>query len=182
MKKILFATLAVFCFSAFMYGQPKPVEKTPNQSHKSTEPNDSSSFKARYDHGIFGSTGKQNGYFKFDDANARVVFYREDGREMFSFPYASLILIYPETQEHMSQTANVITRIPFPGTAMAGLKGTESKYLVIDYDDPDVDAKGTATFKFNNKEWLLTFIDSLGSRSKLKQRGQAWYRPRNSTF
>jgi len=178
MKRILLAAIAVFCFSALMYAQPKPVEKTPDQSGK---PN-INSFKARYDHGIFGSTGKQKGYFKFDDANEKVTFYREDGREMFSFPYASLILIYPDTQEHMSQTANVITRIPVPGTALAGLKGTESKYLVIDYDDPDVDARGTATFKFNDKELLLTFIDSLGSRSKLKKRGQAYYRPRNSTF
>src|SRR5436190_16009224 len=119
MRKIIFATLAILCFSTLMYAQPKPVEKSADQA---AAPN-INSFKARYDHGIFGSTGKQKGYFKFDDANERVVFYREDDREMFSLPYSSLILIYPDTQEHMSQTANVITRIPLPGAALAGLKG-----------------------------------------------------------
>lgn len=70
----------------------------------------------------------------------------------------------------MSQTGNVISRLPLPGAGLAGLKSTESKYLVINFDDPDVDAKGTANFKFNDKELLLTFIDALGTRAKLKQR------------
>ena len=80
----------------------------------------------------------------------------------------------------MSQTGNVISRLPLPGAGLAGLKSTESKYLVINFDDPDVDAKGTANFKFNDKELLITFIDALGTRAKMKQRGQAYYRPRSS--
>jgi len=178
MRKILFGFLVLICFSVVTNAQPRPVDKTSVQSSKSLP----DSFKARYDGGIFGSTGKQKGYFKFDDANERVVFYREDGREMFTVPYASLLIIYPDVKEHMSQTANVISRLPLPGAGLAGLKSTESKYLVITFDDPDVDAKGTANFKFNDKELLLTFIDALGTRAKMKQRGQAYYRPRKSDF
>ena len=99
---------------------------------------------------------------------------------MFAIPYASLIVIYPDTKEHVSQTGNVISRLPFPGAGLAGLKSTESKYLVFTFDDPDVDARGTANFKFNDKEMLLTFIDELGTRAKLKKRGSAYYRPRST--
>ncbi len=178
MKNLLFATIALFCFAAIMNAQPRPVDKGPVQSTKPLP----DSFKARYDSGIFGSTGKQKGYFKFDDGNEHVVFYREDGREMFSVPFSSINMIYPDVKEHTSQTGNVISRLPLPGAGLAGLKSTESKYLVINFDDPDVDAKGTANFKFNDKELLLTFIDALGTRAKLKQRGQAYYRPRKSDF
>ncbi len=176
MKKLLFAIFALFCFSAMMYAQPRPVDKTAAKPSKALP----ESFKARYDGGIFGSTGKEKGYFKFDDTNERVVFYREDNRELFTIPYASLLVIYPDVKEHMSQTGNVISRLPLPGAGLAGLKSTESKYLVINFDDPDVDAKGTANFKFNDKELLITFIDALGTRAKMKQRGQAYYRPRSS--
>jgi len=178
MKKLFFVLFAVICLSAAMYAQPRPIDTT---SAKSTKPLPES-FKARYDGGIFGSTGKEKGYFKFDDTNERVVFYRVDNRELFSIPFASLLVIYPDVKEHMSQTGNVISRLPLPGAGLAGLKSTESKYLVINFDDPDVDAKGTANFKFNDKELLLTFIDALGTRAKLKQRGQAYYRPKKSDF
>lgn len=179
MKKFLFSLAAIFCFSALMYAQPRPVDKSPSTAPSKPLPE---RFKARYDGGIFGSTGKEKGYFKFDDANQRAVFYREDNKELFTVPYASLLIIYPDTKEHMSQTANVISRLPLPGAGLAGLKSTESKYLVITFDDPDVDAKGTANFKFNDKELLLTFIDALGTKAKMKQRGQAYYRPRETTY
>lgn len=178
MKKIFLVIFALLSFSAMMYAQPRPVD---NSGGKSAKPLPES-FKARYDGGIFGSTGKEKGYFKFDDANERVVFYREDKRELFTIPYASLLVIYPDVKEHMSQTGNVISRLPLPGAGLAGLKSTESKYLVINFDDPDVDAKGTANFKFNDKELLITFIDALGTRAKMKQRGQAYYRPKKSDF
>ena len=94
MKKLLFAIFALFCFSAMMYAQPRPVDKTAAKPSKALP----ESFKARYDGGIFGSTGKEKGYFKFDDTNERVVFYREDNRELFTIPYASLLVIYPDVK------------------------------------------------------------------------------------
>ena len=179
MKKAFFLTFAGLLFIPLaIAAQPRPVDKAAVQ----TPTNLPAAFKARYDGGIFGSTGKEKGYFKFDDANERVVFYREDNRELFSIPYASLVVIYPDTKEHMSQSANVISRLPLPGASLAGLKSTESKYVVLNFDDPDVDAKGTANFKFNDKELLLTFINALGTRAKMKQRGQAYYRPKKSDF
>ncbi len=178
MKELIFAIVAFCCLSAVMQAQPRPVDKTQTKSLKPLP----EMIKARYDGGIFGSTGKEKGYFKFDEANVRVVFYREDNRELFSIPYASLLVIYPETKEHTSQTGNVISRLPLPGAGLAGLKSTESKYLVINFDDPDIDVKGTANFKFNDKELLLSFIDALGTKAKMKQRGQAFYRPKESTY
>jgi hypothetical protein len=178
MKKIMFAALAVVCFSVTMHAQPRPVDRDAAQSAKRVP----DMIKARYDGGTFGSTGKQKGYFKFDDANQRVVFYRDDGREILSISYTSLVMIYPDTKEHTSQTGNVISRLPLPGAGLAGLKSTESKYLNLTFDDPDIDVKGTANFKFNDKELLLSFIDALGTKAKMKQRGQAYYRPKKTDF
>ena len=176
MKQLL-VILVILCGSIFVQAQPRPAERAPVQTANLPE-----SFKARYDGGIFGSTGKEVGYFKFDDAGERVVFYRKDNKEIFSIPFAAIVVIYPETKEHVSQTGNVISRLPLPGAGLAGLKSTHSKYLVINFDDPDVDAKGTANFKFNDKKLLLTFIDALGAKAKLLQRGQAYYRPKKSDF
>ena len=167
MKNLLFVILAIVCFSAAISAQPRPVEKDPAPSTRPVP----EMIKARYDGGTFGSTGKQKGYFKFDDANRRVVFYREDGREVFSINYDSLVIIYPDVKEHTSQTGNVMSRMPLPGAGLWGLKSTESKYLNLTFDDPDIDVKGTASFKFNDKELLLSVIDALGTKAKMKQRG-----------
>ena len=177
MKRLLFLIFAVFCGSAMIYAQPRPMDKAPTLAMRNLP----ASFKARYEGGIFGSSGKENGTLKFDDANERVVFYRKDGKEMFSIPFAALLIVYPDSKEHVSKTGNIISRLPLPGAGLAGLKSSSSKYLNITFDDPDVDAKGTANFKFDNKELLLTFIDALGAKAKMKRRGEAFYRPRDES-
>ncbi len=162
-----------------MNAQVRPVDTTAAPRQIKDLPD---SVKARYEGGIFGSSGKESGVLKFDDANERAVFYSKDGREKFSIPYGSMLLVYPDSKEHVSAGGNVISRLPLPGAGLAGLKTSSSKYMQITFDDPDVDAKGTVSFKIDNKALLLTAIESLGTRAKLKQRGEAYYRPRGSSI
>jgi hypothetical protein len=177
MKAIVLIPLSLFFFSALGFAQPRPADKT------STVPaNLPASFEARYEGGIFGNTGKETGTLRFDDANERMLFYGKNGREMFSIPYASLMVIYPDSKESVSTAGNVISRLPLPGAGLAGLKSKSSKFLIIRYNDEDVQVEGTANFKFNDREKLLMFINALGTKAKMKQKGDAYYRSKKSVY
>lgn len=175
MKKLLFATFVVLCLPVLICAQPRPVEKAPAP----VPANAPMSYKARYEGGVFGASAKESGTLKLDDINERVIFYKKDQKEMFSIPYSALLVIYPDSKEGVSKTGNVVSRLPLPGAGLVGLITKSTKYLIVNFDDPDIDAKGTANFKFDNKELLLNFINTLGPKAKMKQRGDAYYKPKN---
>ncbi|MBK9214047.1 MAG: hypothetical protein IPM59_00365 [Chloracidobacterium sp.] len=173
MKRGLFIALALLFASTTLIGQPKPIEKEA-PSPASLPP----AFEARYEGGIFGSAGKETGLLKFDDTNLRVVFYKKSGTEMFAIPYDSLIVVYPDSKEGITRTGNVASRLPVPGAGLFGLMTKKTKYLVLNFNDPDIEAAGTANFKFDEKDDLLLFINALGTKAKMTQRGDAYYRPK----
>lgn len=174
MKYLLLTTLVAICFVGAVTAQPRPVEKT-----TTVDPNTPDVFESRYEGGIFGSSEKEKGTLKFDDANERVVFYRLNQKEMFSIPYGSLVVIYPDSKDSVPQSGKVISHLPLPGAGLAGLMNKSTKYANLTFDDPDVDAQGTASFRFENKDQLLAFINKLGTKAKMKQRGDAYYRPKS---
>jgi len=177
MKKLLFLAVGLSCFAGLINAQPRPADKTTTVS-----PNAPDSYQARYEGGIFGSSDKEKGTLKFDDANERVVFYRINGTEMFAIPYAALIAIFPDSKDSVPQAGKVISHIPVPLSGMANLMNKSTKYANLTFDDPDIEAKGTASFRFDKKEMLITFIGKLGGKAKMKQRGDAFYRPKNSAI
>lgn len=167
--------IAFLLFSAIGYAQPRPADKTVD-----VPANAPTSYEARYEGGLFGASKKETGNLTFDDANERVMFMRE-GKEMFSIPYASLIMIYPDSKDSVPQAGKVISHIPLPGAGLANLWNKSTKYANMTFEDPDVQANGTASFRFKDKDKLLMFINQLGAKAKLKQRGDAFYKPRNSS-
>lgn len=173
MRKSLVTLFACVLLSGVLAAQPRPADKDP-----AVPANLPPSFEARYEGGIFGSAGKETGTLKFDDTNLRVVFYKNDGKEMFGIPYESLVVIYPDSKEGISKTGNVASRLPVPGAGLFGLMTKSTKYLVLNFDDPDIDAAGAANFKFSEKDQLLLFINALGTKAKMTQRGDAYYRPK----
>ena len=178
MKKYIFAVTLGIALSTIAFSQPRPAEKEQPTLPKNLP----ESFKARYEGGIFGSSGKESGTFKLDDGNERVVFYRKDGRLMFEIPYSALLVIYPDSKTGTSTTGNVISHLPLPGAGLASLIKKDTRYLIIRYNDEDVEAEGIANFKFDEKDELLTFITALGVKAKMKQKGDAFYRAKKPTF
>lgn len=174
MKKILFAAILAFSVSAIAFGQPRPIEKSANPNTKPAP----SSFAAKYEGGLFGFNEKTEGTLKFDDDNGRLVFFGKTQKEMFSIPFESLIVIYPTSESVTSTTGNVVRNIPLPGAGLAGLLKEKRRYLVLQFDDPDADVKGLVNFKIEDKELLDSVIQTLGSKAKMTQRGDAYYRPR----
>ncbi|CAN5367125.1 hypothetical protein BH10ACI2_BH10ACI2_17710 [soil metagenome] len=175
MKKVTFLAVSFFCFAGLMFGQPRPVDKTANIPANSPD-----TFAVRYEGGTFGSSAKEKGSLRFDDANERVIFSREGGKEMFSIPYDSLIILYPDSKDSVPQSGKVLSKVPVPGFGLFDLMNKSTKYANLQFDDPQIEAKGTASFRFDKKEDLILFIDKLGINAKMVKRGDAYYRGRKA--
>ena len=171
MKQILLAV--VFArMASVAYAQPRPVDRS------TTIPDNAPDvFAARYEGGLFGNGAKEKGTLKIDDANRRLLFFRPgEQKEMFEISYDALVVIYPDSKESVPQSGKVIGALPIPGAGLAGLMSKSTKYANLSFDDPDIEAKGSASFRFDTKEELVTFINKLGSQAKMVQRGDAYYR------
>jgi hypothetical protein len=175
MKKIIFSLILALGFSALVFAQPRPADKTagvPKQQAPSV-------FKAKYEGGMFGYSKKQTGTLKFDDANSRLVFFGKDQKEMFGIPYDALQVIYPHSQSVTSTGGRVIEYIPLPGSFLGGFIKKKQRYLVAQFADQDIEnARGTLSFKLDNQELLDSVLQTLAEKAKLTQRGEAYYKPR----
>ena len=167
---------------ASISAQPRPTDK--NQPTKTAQTQTArvasapASFAAKYEGGMFGYNKKEEGTFKFDDTNERIAFYGKDGKEKFAIPYASMLVVSAQSRSVRSGAGTAISVIPLPGAGLAGLIREKRRYLAINFDDPDVDAKGVVNFKVGNKELLASVIQTLGEKAKLLQRGDAYVRPK----
>lgn len=185
MKKVLFLfTLSLFVCISVISAQPRPAEKKPEQkisresAVRTTAP---SSVTAKYEGGMFGFDQKQEGTLKFDDANERFVFFGKDQKEKFSIPYEAMVLVYTGTKSVRSGAGTAVSVIPLPGAGLAGLFREKRRYLVINFSDPNVEARGVANFKLENTQVREAVVHALGEKAKLTQRGNGYYRQRIRT-
>lgn len=175
MKKLGLIAVSVLLLSFGVTAQPRPIEKEAKPSNIKPAP---ASFAAKYEGGMFGFTYKEEGTLKFDDANERIVFFGRDQKEMFGIPFESLLIVSPQSNSVTSTTGSVVSHIPLPGAGLASLLKEKRRYLVIQFNDPDADAKGIVNFKLESKELLESVVETLGKKAKLTQRGDAYYRPK----
>lgn len=182
MKKILFLfVFSLFICAASISAQPRPMEKKPqakteqNSVSKTSAP---TSFNAKYEGGLFGFSDKEKGTLRFDDGNERLVFFGKDKKEKFSIPFKAMLVVFPETKLVRSAGGTAVSAIPLPGAFLAGLIREKRRYLAINFDDPDINARGVVNFKLDNRQLLDSIIDVLGEKANLTQRGDAYYRPK----
>ena len=178
MKFTLYVTIAILGLALFAVAQPRAIDKTPTPAKVKPAP---ASFTAKYEGGVFGFDKKEEGTLKFDDENERLVFYGEDGKEKFGIPYDALLIVSPSEKSVTSTAGNVIKYIPLPGAGLAGLIKEKKRYLVVQFDDQDVEAKGTTSFKLDNKDLLESAVHALGNKAKMRQRGEAYIRVKRQT-
>lgn len=175
MRHLLFSIGALLLFVGVSFAQPRPIASTPQQP-KEVAPAPSS-FTVKYEGGMFGYQKKEEGTLKFDDDNMRLVFYGKDQVERFQIPYHSVLVIYPQSKSVTSTTGNVVKNVPLPGASLAGFLKEKRQYLIVHYDDPDIEAaKGIVNFKLDSKELLDSVIIALAEKAELAQRGDAYYR------
>jgi len=133
---------------------------------------------AKYEGGMYGFSQKVTGTLRFDDVNQRFVFFGEDGKELFGLPYDSFLVIYPQSKSVTTTTGNVVSHIPLPGAVLGDFIKEKRRYLVVQFDDPDVDAKGTVNFKIEDKDVLDLVLQTLADKAGLQPRGDAYYKPK----
>lgn len=168
----------ILCFAAAGYAQPRPVEKTEKKQETKAENKTPApeSFTAKYEGGMFGFDKSETGTLKFDDENERIVFFDKTQKEKFAVPYAAMLAVYPQSKSVRSTTGTVVSAIPLPGAGLASLMRSKKSYLVINFSDPEVEVKGIASFKLENKDLLARVINTIGEKAKLTPRGGAFYR------
>lgn len=178
-KKLILLALVLFALASVSFAQPRPIETKPQNTTAKTAP---STFQAKYEGGMFGYSRKEEGTLKFDDADKRLVFFGKDGKEKFAIPYEAIVVIYPSEKKVQSGTGRAIGAVPVLGAGLGGkLLKKKKHYMVIQFDDPDVDAKGVTNFLIDTGELLDSVVQALGDKAELTQRGDAFYRPRQQT-
>ena len=134
------------------------------------------SVKAKYEGGVVGY-GKTDGTLNFDDANRRMVFRDKQGRELLSISFDIVTAAWADTKSQRSTAGTVIaSTVPY-GLGLPGLfmKST-TRYLILQYRDPDTKAEGMASFKLPNKELLASVLHTFAEKAGLTQRGEAFVR------
>lgn len=179
MNRILLIFSALLVFAAVGFGQPRPVDTSSKAAASTAAKRAPASFEAKYEGGMFGYSDREVGTLKFDDENQRLVFFGKDQKEKFGIPYRSVQVIYPQSKSVTSTTGNVVRSIPLPGAMLGGLIKEKRRYLVLHFDDPDIEsARGLVNFKIEDKDLLDSVIMSLAEKANLQQRGDAYYRPK----
>lgn len=167
--------LTILCLVG-VQAQPRMIEKKPEEKKQPVTLADVS-YKAKYEGGMFGFSEKEIGTLKFDGNNQRLVFFGKDGKEKFGIPYDAIQVIYPQTQSVQSTGGKVMERVPLLGAGIAGLfMKDKSRYMIVNFEDQDIDAKGAINFKFDSKATLQSAIETLGGKAEMQQRGEAYYR------
>ncbi|NOT47320.1 MAG: hypothetical protein HOP17_06170 [Acidobacteria bacterium] len=180
MKKLVFIAASLFLLTFTGFAQPRPVDKGAAPVVRAQPA--PTTFEAKYEGGLFGFTQKEEGTLKFDDENQRIVFLGKDKKERFGIPYKSLSVVSPQSRSVTSNTGNVVGAIPLPGAGiLGGFIKEKRRYMLVQFSDPDAEVRGTTSFKVENKELLDSVIQTLGEKAQLKQRGDAYYRPRPKT-
>jgi len=152
--------------------QPRPIAVENKNAKPAPE-----SFAAKYEGGMFGYSDKFEGTLHFDDVNERLAFKTAKG-EIFSIPYDSLLVVYPQSQTVSTTAGSVISAIPVPGAGLAGFIREKRRYLILQINDPDTDIRAAVNFKLESKELLDSVVAALGAKAKLTQRGDAFFRPK----
>ncbi len=178
MKKVLFLfVLSLFICAATITAQPRPAEKTPASPSSTPKTPAPTSIPTRYEGGLFGFSENEKGILKFDDDNQRIVFFGKDNKERFSIPYKSMQIVYPQSASVRSNTGTVVSAVPYAGIFGQFIK-KKRRYMIVNFDDPDVKARGLVNFKIDDKELLDSVISTLGEKAGMTQRGDAYYRPK----
>jgi len=174
MKKVLF--FLIFCLFACAFAvsaQPRPIEKPVKPKEIKPAP---ASFATKYEGGMYGFDRKEEGTLKFDDDNERLVFLGKDQKERFGIPYKSMLIVSPQSQSVQTTTGKVVGAVL--SNVVGGFIKEKRRYLVINFDDPDVSAKGLVNFRIDDQALLDSVIITLSEKAELKQRGDAYIRPK----
>jgi hypothetical protein len=151
----------------------KPTTTTPTSASPAP-----TTFKAKYEGGMFGLNHKTEGTLTFDDMNNRLLFRDGKQKEVLSLPYNSMTGAYADTKAVQPRSATIASNVPYIGLPAQFIK-TKVQYLTIQYNDPDSNASGITSFRIENKELLASVLTTLASKSGMTQRGDVYIKKKS---
>lgn len=189
--KIVYARAAALAFALSLSASAAHAQRPPTPADPAAAPPPAerqaparpapSTVKVKYEGGVLGFT-KQDGWLNFDELNRRLVFKNKQQRELFSLSFDAVLAAWPDTKSRRSTAGQVIaSTVPY-GLGLPGLlMRSKSRYLVVQYRDPDTRAEGVTSFKMDNKELVASVLDDLARKAELTQRGDAYVRRQGAT-
>jgi hypothetical protein len=180
--KLLGAGLLVALMTGAAFAQgPRVVTNDTAQPAGVTAPKPApapQTFKAKYEGGIFGYNKKQDGTLTFDDGNKRLVFRNKEQKEVLSIPYSALMGAYADTKAGRPKAAQVVGALPLPYGAnmLSWLARKKYRYLTLQFNDEDTNARGLTSFKVDTKELLNSVLYTLAEKAELDARGDGFIR------
>lgn len=180
-KRFLIGTLVVLSLAPAAFSQVRPARTAdPAKTDQEVPAKLPEKIAVEYKGGIYGFSDKEKGFLTFDTINERVVFSDRNGKEQFSIPYEAIKVVYPSQKKVRSGTGRAIGALPLPGAAIGGMFMKKKKnYLVVQYEDPEVDVAGTANFLVDTAEELTGAIHAIGQNAEMTQRGDSYIRRRS---
>ena len=178
MKQTALFLALLFCAVTVSAQGVRDTANANGTTQTARQPAAPNSFAAQYQGGMFGYSKKIKGTLAYDDANKRFVFRDKDNKEILGFPYKSLNVVYGSSQSYRPTAATVASAVPSIYAIPFGFIRGKNRFLVVEFNDPDSNVKGTTSFKVANKALLESVVQTLGDKAELKQRGDAFYRPR----
>ena len=187
MNKIFRSTCVialVFSVAVIVFAQrPRTTTTQQDTTENSTTipgpPVAPASLKAKYEGGVFGYNKTMEGTVNFDDISSRFVFRDKNGKEILFIPYQSLTGAYGDTHKVQPAAATVAQNVPSIYALPAKLIKTKVQYLTLQYNDPDSQVAGTASFKVDNKDILDSVLYTLGNKTGLTRRGEVFVRKKD---
>jgi hypothetical protein len=187
--KSIYARAAALAFALALAATAALAQRPPAASDPATPPAErqtaaqpvTAPVKVKYEGGLLGFP-KQEGWLGFDDLNRRLVFKNKQQRELFSLSFDAVLAAWPDTKSRRSTAGQVIaSTAPFGLGLPALLMKSKSRYLVLQYRDPDTRAEGVTSFKMQNKELIASVLSALAQKAQLTQRGEAYVRRQDAT-
>jgi hypothetical protein len=190
--KIVYARAAALAFALSLSASAASAQRPPAPADPAAAPPPAAdgraparpappTVKVKYEGGVLGFT-KQDGWLSFDDLNRRLVFKNKQQRELFSLSFDAVLAAWPDTKSRRSTAGQVIAATVPYGLGLPGLlMKSKSRYLVVQYRDPDTSAEGVTSFKMEDKELVASVLDTLAQKAALTQRGDAYVRRGNAT-
>ena len=174
--------IALTSLAAFAQGPrattPETVQPASTGVSAPKPPPAPQTFKAKYEGGIFGYNKKQSGTLTFDDANNRLVFRNKEQKEVLHIPYAAVTGAYGDTKAGRPKAAQVVGALPLPYGAnmLSWLARKKYRYLTLQFNDVDTNARGLTSFKVETKELLNSVLYTLAEKAELESRGDGYIR------
>jgi len=172
LKLFLSAALILMVTSLVSAQRPRTITNDDAPAAAPTQP-PPTTFKAKYEGGVFGYNRKMNGTLTFDDANNRFVFRDEKQKEQMFFPYDSLTGAYGDTHSVQPKSATIASHVPYIGLPAQFIRN-KVEYLTIQYNDPDSKVSGMTSFKVAYKKLLASVLAALAAKAGLTQRGEIY--------